>query len=183
VILDFVTGLSNILLFQIAATPVTLIVYLAARRICSRAIDRLVRTRQRMHPRRVASTRRTVNIIAFAFLIGTLAVVWSIDLRSVAVTSGAILASLGIAFFAQWSLLSNVTTSFIMFWRFPIHIGDRIKVLSDQPIDGTVTDLTPFFIVLEDEGSNTITIPNNISLQQSFLIYATEDSNRTSQLE
>ena len=66
-----------------------------------------------------------------------------------------------------------------MFWRFPIHIGDRIKVLSDQPISGTITDLTPFFIVLKDEDSNTVTIPNSMSLQQAFVIYTEEQTQST----
>ena len=176
---DYVARLDNVLLFQIAATLVSFATYLAARLTCNRAIDRLVRSRQRMHPRRVASTRRAVGMIAIALLLATLAVVWSIDLRSLAVASGAILAILGVALFSQWSILSNVTTSIIMFWRFPIHIGDRIKVLSDQPISGTITDLTPFFIVLKDEDSNTVTIPNSMSLQQAFVIYTDEQTQST----
>ncbi len=173
---DYVVRLDNVLLFQIAATIASVSIYVAARLICNRAINRLVQSRQRMHPRRVGSTRRAVSVIAIALLLATLAVIWSIDLRSLAVVSGAILATLGIAFFSQWSILSNVTTSIIMFWRFPIHIGDRIKVLSDQPISGTITDLTPFFIVLEDEDSNTITIPNSMSLQQAFVVYVAEET-------
>ena len=168
---DYIARLDNVLLFQIVATVAAGAIYLAVRIACNRSIDRLVRSRQRMHPRRVASTRRALSVVTVVMLFATLAVIWSIDLRSLAVTSGAILAALGIAFFAQWSVLSNVTISFIMFWRFPIHVGDRIKVLSDQPISGTVTDLTPFFIVLKDEDSNTVTVPNAVSLQQAFVIY------------
>lgn len=174
---DYVIRLDNVLLFQIIATIASAAVYLVARIICNRAINRLVRSRQRFHPRRVASTRRAVSIITIAVFLATLAVIWSIDLRSLAVASGAVLAILGVAFFSQWSILSNVTTSIIMFWRFPIHIGDRIKVLSDQPISGTVMDLTPFLLILRDEVSNTITIPNSMSLQQAFVVYGAEDPN------
>ncbi len=176
---DYVIRLDNVFLFQIVATIVAAAAYLAARITCNRAIDRLVRSRQRLHPRRVASTRRAVSIIAIALLFATLAVVWSVDFRSLAVASGAILAALGIAFFAQWSVLSNVTTSIIMFWRFPIHIGDRIGLLSDKSFSGIVTDLTPFFIVIEDDEGNTVTIPNTSALQQAFVIYNPQASDKT----
>ena len=173
---EYIARQDNLLLFQIAATVVAVAIYLAARHLCNKSIDRRVQSRRSYHPRRVASTRRTVNLIAIAFLLTILAAVWSINLRSLALASGAILATLGVAFFAQWSVLCNVTTSVIMFWRFPIRIGDRIRVLTEHPVSGTVTNMTPFFIVLRDEDSNTITIPNAVSLQHAFVIYADEGS-------
>lgn len=172
---DLFVRLDNVLLFQIAATVASVVIHLVALRLCNKAIDRRIRSRRSFHPRRIATTRRTINVVAIAFLIAILAAVWSIHLRSLALASGAILATLGVAFFAQWSVLCNVTTSVIMFWRFPIRVGDRIKVLSEPPVSGTVTNLTPFFIVLMDEDSNTITIPNAMSLQQAFVIYPPED--------
>ena len=172
---EHVARLDNVLLFQIVATVISGAIYLATRIACNRAIDRPVRSRTRMRPRRVASTLRALSVITIAPRFGKLASIWSIGLRSLAVASGAVQAALGIAFFAQWPVLSNVTTSLIMFWRFPIHIGDPIRVLSDQPVTGTVTDRTPFFIVLRDEDSNTTTIPNAMSLQQAFVIYPAEE--------
>lgn len=163
--------LGSLLLFKIVATIVAVVVYVLVRIIRNRAIDRIARARQ-FHPSRVFMVRRALGIVGWIILLGVLTIIWSIDFRSLAVASGAILAALGIAFFAQWSILSNVTTSIIMYWRFPIHIGGRVGLLSDQSFSGIVTDLTPFFIVIRDDDGNIVTVPNVLSLQQAFIVYS-----------
>ena len=72
-----------------------------------------------------------------------------------------LLTALGIAFFAQWSLLSNITSSIILFFNHPLKLGDTIKVLDkDYPFEGEITDLTYFFVHLKTKSGEIITIPN-----------------------
>jgi small-conductance mechanosensitive channel len=109
----------------------------------------------------------------FSFITATilLSAIWGLEQNEIAVFVGTILTALGIAFFAQWSLLSNITSSLLLFFNHPIKIGSTIKVLDkDYPFEGEVTDLTYFFVHLKTESGEIITIPNSIILQKSISV-------------
>lgn len=114
---------------------------------------------------------KAVQLISFLTAIVLLSAIWGLKQNEIAVYVGTILTAIGIAFFAQWSLLSNVTSSLLLFFNHPVKIGDKIKVLDkDCPFEGEVTDLTYFFIhVKTDEGEIT-TIPNSVLLQKSVSV-------------
>ena len=81
------------------------------------------------------------------------------------------LAVVGIAFFAQWSILSNITAGLILFFYHPLKIGDSITVIDkDQPVQGTIHDIGYFFMHVETPNNEYITIPNNAILQKMVLI-------------
>jgi small-conductance mechanosensitive channel len=114
---------------------------------------------------------KAVQLLSFLTAIVLLSAIWGLKQNEIAVYVGTILTAIGIAFFAQWSLLSNVTSSLLLFFNHPVKIGDKIKVLDkDCPFEGEVTDLTYFFIhVKTDEGEIT-TIPNSVLLQKSVSV-------------
>jgi small-conductance mechanosensitive channel len=76
---------------------------------------------------------------------------------------------LGIAFFAQWSLLSNITAGIILYINYPVKIGDTITVLEkDNNITGEIRDIGAFFITLKTQENELITMPNSIILQKNI---------------
>lgn len=100
-----------------------------------------------------------------------LAAVWGLEQKEIAMFVGTILTALGIAFFAQWSLLSNITSSLLLFFNHPVKIGDYIRVMDkDYPFEGEVSDLTYFFIILKTKQGDVITIPNAQLFQKSVSI-------------
>jgi len=114
---------------------------------------------------------KAVHLLSFLTAIILLSAVWGLKQNEIAVFVGTILTALGIAFFAQWSLLSNITSSILLFFNHPIKIGDTIKVLDkDYPFEGEVSDLTYFFVHLKTESGEIITIPNSLLLQKSVSI-------------
>jgi small-conductance mechanosensitive channel len=109
----------------------------------------------------------------FSFLTATilLSAVWGLKQNEIAVFVGTILTALGIAFFAQWSLLSNVTSSLLLFFNHPVKIGDTIKVMDkDYPFEGEVIDLTYFFVHIKTDEGEITTIPNSVLLQKSVSV-------------
>jgi small-conductance mechanosensitive channel len=97
--------------------------------------------------------------------------VWGLEQDEIAVFASTILTAIGIAFFAQWSLLSNITSSIILFFNHPLKLGDTIKVMDkDYPFEGEITDLTYFFVHLKTKSGETITIPNSILLQKPISV-------------
>lgn len=108
-----------------------------------------------------------ITITATVFL----AAIWGFKQKEIAAFASTILTAVGIAFFAQWSLLSNITSSIILFFNHPLKLGDTIKVLDkDYPFEGEITELTYFFVHLKTPDGEIITIPNSMILQKSISI-------------
>ncbi len=114
---------------------------------------------------------KAVHLMSLLTLSILLSAIWGLKQNEIAVYVGTIITALGIAFFAQWSLLSNITSSLLLFFNHPVKIGDTIKVLDkDYPFEGEVSDLTYFFIHLKTESGEIITIPNSLLLQKSVSV-------------
>jgi small-conductance mechanosensitive channel len=120
---------------------------------------------------------KVLNLLSFITLTIILSAIWGLNQSEIAVFVGTVITALGIAFFAQWSLLSNITSSLLLFFNHPLKIGDTLKVLDkDYPFEGEVTDLTYFFIHLKTKEGEVITIPNSLVLQKSISIIETTNS-------
>jgi small-conductance mechanosensitive channel len=114
---------------------------------------------------------KAVHLLTFLTAIVILSAIWGLKQNEIAVFVGTILTALGIAFFAQWSLLSNITSSLLLFFNHPVKIGDTVKVLDkDCPFEGEVTDLTYFFIHLRTQEGAIITIPNALIFQKAITV-------------
>jgi len=106
-------------------------------------------------------------VIAFFVLLFILAAIWGVDYHGLFLFASSILAVLGVALFAQWSLLSNVTSSVILFFSFPARIGDKIEIIDGSNIiTGTITEINIFQMLLRDDKGYEISYPNNLILQR-----------------
>ena len=119
---------------------------------------------------------KVLNLLSFITSTIILSAIWGLNQSEIAVFVGTVITALGIAFFAQWSLLSNITSSLLLFFNHPLKIGDTLKVLDkDYPFEGEVTDLTYFFIHLKTKDGEIITVPNSLVLQKSISIIENHD--------
>lgn len=110
---------------------------------------------------------RYVNVLLLLLTIFSLLLIWGVDYTDVAVTFSSIFAVIGVALFAIWSILSNVTSGVIMFVYFPYKIGDKIKIHDkDFPIEAVIEDIKAFQLHLRTEENELITYPNNLFLQK-----------------
>lgn len=88
----------------------------------------------------------------------------------ISVFLSSIFAVVGIALFAQWSILSNVTASMIIFFGFPYKVNDRIKILDkDDDMSGVIVEISMFHVILQRPDGNLITYPNTLILQKAVL--------------
>ncbi|MFZ4545192.1 MAG: mechanosensitive ion channel domain-containing protein [Saprospiraceae bacterium] len=155
---------------QIVETVITILLYTAAFFITKTVINNALKNAQLQRARRkiiIKSVHLFTSIGAFVLLAG----IWGLEQNEIAVFASTLLTALGIAFFAQWSLLSNITSSIILFFNHPLKLGDKIRVLDkDFPFEGEVTELTYFFIHLKTNTGDIITIPNSLVLQKAVAI-------------
>lgn len=118
-----------------------------------------------------------VNIAVFGIGIIGLILIWGVDFRNIGLVFSSIFAVIGVALFAQWSILSNITSGLIMFFTFPYRIGDHIKIHDkDIPIEGIIEDIKTFHVILLTRDKELITYPNSMMLQKGVSILKTKDS-------
>lgn len=155
---------------QTLETIAILILYLIAFFVTKTIINNALKNTQLQRARRKIIIK-AVHLFTSITVLILLAGVWGLKQDEIAIFASTILTALGIAFFAQWSLLSNITSSVILFFNHPLKLGDTIKVLDkDYPIEGEVTELTYFFIHLKATNGEIITIPNSLVLQKSISV-------------
>jgi small-conductance mechanosensitive channel len=155
---------------QIIETLITLIAHLIFFFITKNIINNTLKKTQLERTRRKIIIK-AINLFAFIAVGLIIAAIWGLEQNEIAVFASTILTALGIAFFAQWSLLSNITSSIILFFNHPLKLGDTIKVLDkDYPFEGEITQLTYFFVHLKTENGEIITIPNSQLLQKSIAV-------------
>ncbi|WP_304543347.1 mechanosensitive ion channel domain-containing protein [Sulfurimonas microaerophilic] len=120
------------------------------------------------------------NIMIYISLFIVIATIWGVKFNGLMVFLSSIFAVIGIALFAQWSILSNLTSSIIIFFTFPARVGDRVKVLDgDDSITGEIKEITPFQIEIEDDEHNIILYPNNLFLQKPIVKLAKKSKEKT----
>jgi len=112
----------------------------------------------------------SIYILAFVFL----GIIWGVNMNQLTLFVSSVLAVVGVGFFAQWSILSNLTSSVILFFNHPVRIGDKIRILDkDFELTGEVTDISGFFFFITTEKGEHITMPNNLVIQKGIEIIQT----------
>jgi len=116
---------------------------------------------------RILQVTRIINISINFFCIVSLAVIWGVQPQNMLVALSSIFAVIGVALFAQWSILSNITAGIIIFFSMPFRIGDNIHILDkDTPIEAIIENILTFHTHLRTEDGELIIIPNSLFLQK-----------------
>lgn len=112
-----------------------------------------------------------INILAILAII----VIWGVQKKDIFLTLSSVTTVVGVAMFAQWSILSNITSGVILFFFFPFRIGDVILVHDkDFPIQAEIEDIKAFHVYLKTKQGERITYPNNLLLQKGISIIKQE---------
>ena len=108
-----------------------------------------------------------LNILALLSII----IIWGVKKDQIFLFISSIFAVVGVASFAQWSILSNVTAGIIIFFSYPFKIGDKIKVHDkEHPVEGEIYDIKAFYMILKAEDGEVITYPNNLIMQKGVSV-------------
>ena len=120
-----------------------------------------------INDKRIYYVEKTFSFLVYVVALFGIALIWSVNLGGILIFASSIFAVIGVALFAQWSILSNVTSSIIIFFTFASRVGDKIKIIDgDNSIEGEIIEISLFQIEIEDEEGNTIYYPNNLFMQK-----------------
>ena len=120
---------------------------------------------------RTQLVKKYIDYFIYALAILTLISIWGIKTEQLFLFVTSVLTVIGVAFFAQWSILSNITAGIIVFFSSPFRIGNTIKIMDkDYPIEAKIVDIRSFYTLLKTAEGEDITLPNNLLLQKSIII-------------
>jgi small-conductance mechanosensitive channel len=129
-----------------------------------------VSVRKALGDNRVPYITKLVNIGMVFCCIVIMCLLAGLGYSEVSVFLSSIFAVVGVGLFAQWSILSNITASMIIFFGFPYRIGDRIKIVDkDDDMCGVIEEISMFHIILRRDDGNMITYPNSMILQKAVI--------------
>lgn len=141
--------------------------------ISSRLFKRILNNiaiRKKVDVKRLFYIQKVFEILFVLVAMTAIAFVWSVDLKGISLFASSLFAIIGVAMFAQWSILSNVTASIIIFFTFPARVGDKIKIVDgDNSVEGIIREISLFQIELIDSQENLILYPNNLILQKPVI--------------
>lgn len=151
---------------QIIETLAVILIFFATKLITTRII-RKVGARFNYQSKRMKIT----NKIAIGMLVIIMAIflmaIWGVDQSKLLLFLSTVLTILGVAFFAQWSIISNITSTLIIFFNHPIKIGDRLTIMDkDFQVEGELSDISMFFIIIKTEDGKKVTLPSNVFMQK-----------------
>jgi small-conductance mechanosensitive channel len=138
--------------------------------IINRYLTKVLKRSQFTRKRRKVAIR-ALRFIASLAAIVVLFAIWGVEHNSILWFASSLLTILGVAFFAQWSLLSNITAGLILYFNHPMKIGSYVKIEDKEfPIIGQVDDITLFFVKVKTVENQIITLPTNIVLQKAVQV-------------
>ena len=155
---------------QYSHTVILIAFVIIVKLFAGKAVNRiLVRLENDLKRKKI--TMRIINLFSLIFMIIGLAAIWNIDRSQLMVFITSLITVLGIAFFAQWSILSNITSSLILFFKHPVKIGQRIRVLDKEyEIEGKLIDISFYFLYIKTDAGELVTIPTSVALQKTLII-------------
>lgn len=155
---------------QIIASAVLVLMLPIVKYVARKLIRKYATISRKLESRTVQVIRIFSISINLLFVI-SLIVIWGVDPRNLLIAVSSIFAVIGVALFAQWSMLSNVTAGIVIFFTTPFRIGDYIRILDkDLPFDAHVDDILSFHTLLRTREGEVIAYPNSLFFQKGVSV-------------
>ncbi|WP_334022061.1 mechanosensitive ion channel family protein [Alteromonas sp. S015] len=147
-----------------------LIVYLAmSRKLLPKLETNIVKSKLKSNSaiKGLFAARVIVATVSLALLL----LAWGIDFSGLLVLSTSIITVTGVALFASWSLISNITAYFILLTNVAYRRGNYVRIIDgDNFIEGVIADVGPFSTRLLTAERETLMYPNNLILTRPVLL-------------
>ncbi len=151
---------------QIVATGILIVFLPLSKYVANKVVINYGKLTKKAESRMV-HIQHVISILINITFVFMLAITWGVQPHNILIALSSIFAVIGVAMFAQWSLLSNITAGIIIFFSAPYRIGDRIHIMDkDYPIVATIEDIRSFYTYIRTDDEQLIVLPNNLFLQK-----------------
>ncbi|WP_419147059.1 mechanosensitive ion channel domain-containing protein [Pseudoalteromonas 'SMAR'] len=140
---------------------------------CCKLLEKVTRGKIDSH-RKQRAELLVKTIVAFVFVCVML-VFWGIELKGLLVLGSSLFAMLGVAMFAGWSLLSNLTSFLLMFIQNDYRVGNWVRVVDGANfIEGCIVEMGLMSVVLRHIEGHKVVYPNNLFVTRPVLVLSQE---------
>lgn len=160
---------------KIIATAICLLIILIVRAIFLSLLKSFAKKSHKVE-HRFRLIAKYFDFVYLFILILLITLIWGVDFKNVGLVFSSIFAIIGVALFAQWSVLSNVTSGIIIFFTLPYKIGDTI-IIHDKDFVLTpllIEDIKTFQIILRSETGELLSYPNSLLLQKGVTMVSSD---------
>ena len=155
---------------ELIATGILLILVVLSRLIVSKLVRSFAKRSQTIE-KRTRLVLKYIHLLMNIIAVIALIIIWGVQTKDIFIVFSSIATVVGVAMFAQWSILSNITSGIILFFSFPYKIGDYIFIhIKDFPIEAEIEDIGAFHVYLKTRKGEVIVYPNNLMLQVGITI-------------
>ena len=155
---------------ELIATGILLLLVFILRLVTSSLVHRFAKATHIVEHRTnlvVKYIHLLINILAIIAII----IIWGVETKDIIIAISSVTTVVGVAMFAQWSILSNITSGIILFFSFPFKIGDVIQIHDkDFPIIAEIEDIAAFHVALKTKEGERVIYPNNLLFQKGISI-------------
>lgn len=114
------------------------------------------------------------HILLFLLLVVVLSIIWGVDIKGLLVLASSMIAVVGVALFAAWSLLSNITAFFILLGQRSFAQGVSVRVIDgSNHVEGVITEVNLFSTVLRTSDGELVVYPNNLIVSRPVVVKQT----------
>lgn len=155
---------------QIIATIVTLVITPISRHFTKKVLNKYGIIKGKTEAR-IKQMSRILSISSNFTALIVLIIIWGVDPQNLLVALSSIFAVIGVAMFAQWSMLSNITAGIIIFFTSPFKVGDYIRIIDKEiPFDALVEDVMAFHTHLRTKEGERMSYPNSLFFQRGVMV-------------
>ncbi|WP_445428758.1 mechanosensitive ion channel domain-containing protein [Alishewanella sp. HL-SH05] len=169
-LLQQLSGYLNPTVIQLGLSVLTVLAYIVISRRLVPVIYGLLKGR-RMRADMNKRALVVFHILLLLVLLVMLSIVWGVDIRGLLVLASSIIAVAGVALFASWSLISNVTAFFILLGQKDFAEGSKVRIIDgNNALEGDIAEIHLFNTVLKTNDNERIIYPNNLIISRPVVI-------------
>ncbi len=162
--------IDNPYLHEEIATIVVVLLYIILRISIAKVVKRFAQLNEVLE-HRTNLIIKYINLLLGILALISITIIWGVKKDQILLFISSVFAVVGVASFAQWSILSNITAGIIIFFSYPFKIGDKIKIHDKEyPVEGEIEDIKAFYVVLKTNDGELITYPNNLLMQKGIWV-------------
>ena len=162
--------IDNPYLHEEIATLVVVLLYIILRISIAKVVKRFAQLNEVLE-HRTNLIIKYINLLLGILALISITIIWGVKKDQILLFISSVFAVVGVASFAQWSILSNITAGIILFFSYPFKIGDKIKIHDKEyPIEGEIEDIKAFYVVLKTSDGEMVTYPNNLLMQKGISV-------------
>ncbi len=151
---------------QVIASAISVLAYFLMTRFAFPRIEKGVE-QGRFKSESTVKAFHIVRLLSGTITFVALLMIWGVDFSGLLLISTSIITLTGIALFASWSILSNITAYLVLLMHQAYRRGNFIRVIdADNYIEGYISEVNVFNTRLITEDREVVIYPNNLLISR-----------------